>query len=536
MPPATLPPAQPSSGPPPTEAPAAAPTAAPTAASLLAVPLTHRRASWSEAVRALPAAARAAFLAHVDALHASSPSAFEEVHSGYRSLAATFDARNPADHPRIRVVLDGNSGSHPELEAMWLGVVEHGPAALAVEALTRLASISSLRGAIVEAEQRYQEALRRAESIGGHGAAGALAGYASTLIGGGRDVEALVVAHEAAVRSEPAMGPWRRAWLAHTEAQALLVLGDAARARDARDRFAALVVQCGPRQRGRAAPPTARLDALLALARGDVAGALGFHDEERRAWAATIEISPRQELAWHALRVRLLVALGRPADAVAHGRAAATTWAPHDTRALGLRVETLRAALVAPDATGVETELGAALEALASGTPSETSAADRSRLALDLAETLVATRHEAEARRAYDAAAAASLARLAELDRFTRTFPSLVRLAPDDRAALEAFRVRSADRHRALAAPLARLLEAAVRAGHPVASLLHNEHGLTTVCAWCQRVRLADGRWLTVQQFLPLAPTGDWPLTHGICEECRPALEADLERSLARPR
>ncbi|MBL9086204.1 MAG: hypothetical protein JNM10_03600, partial [Planctomycetia bacterium] len=535
LPPA-LSPSTVASAPPPAGVGADAPAVTPTAASLLAVPLTNRRASWSEAARALPAAERAAFLAQVDALHASSPSAFEEVHSAYRSLAATFDPRDPADLPRIRVVLDGNSGSHPDLEAMWQRVVAHGPPTLAVEALTRLASISSLRGAIVEAEARFDEAVRRAEALGGHGMAGVLAAYASTLIGGGRDVEALVVAHEAEARSSATVGPWRRAWLAHTEAQAHLVLGDPKRARDARDRFAALVVQCGPRQRGRAAPPTARLDAELALARGDAAGALGFHDEERRAWAATIAISPRQELAWHALRVRLLVAVGRPADALAHGRAALVAWTDDDTRTLALRVETLRAALVASDGADLGPALDTAVTALASGSPSETSAADRTRLALDLAESLVAAGRDAAARRAYDAAAAASLARLVELDRFARTFPTLLRLVPAHRDALEAYRVRSADRHRALAAPLVRLLEAAVRGGHPVASLLHNEHGLTTICAWCQRVRLADGRWLTVQQFLPLAPTGEWPLTHGICEDCRPALEADLERSLARPR
>ena len=75
--------------------------------------------------------------------------------------------------------------------------------------------------------------------------------YKRQLIGGGRDVEALVVAHEAAARADAAVGPWRRAWLAHTEAQAHLVLGDPTRARDARDRFAALVVQCGPRRADR---------------------------------------------------------------------------------------------------------------------------------------------------------------------------------------------------------------------------------------------------------------------------------------------
>jgi hypothetical protein len=375
--------------------------------------------------------------------------------------------------------------------------------------------------------------VRRAEALGGHGMAGVLAAYASTLIGGGRDVEALVVAHEAAARADAAVGPWRRAWLAHTEAQAHLVLGDPTRARDAATGSPRSSCSAA-RGSGRAAPPTAR--STRCSRPGATAGALGFHDEERRVGRTTIAINPRQELAWHALRVRLLVAVGRPADALAHGRAALAAWTDDDTRTLGLRVETLRAALVAPDGADIGPALDAALAALASGSPSETSAADRTRLALDLAESLVAADRDAEARRAYDAAAAASLARLVELDRFARTFPTLLRLVPAHRDALEAYRLRSADRHRALAAPLVRLLEAAVRGGHPVASLLHNEHGFTTICAWCQRVRLADGRWLTVQQFLPLAPTGEWPLTHGICEDCRPALEADLERTLARPR
>lgn len=46
---------------------------------------------------------------------------------------------------------------------------------------------------------------------------------------------------------------------------------------------------------------------------------------------------------------------------------------------------------------------------------------------------------------------------------------------------------------------------------------------LLTVCAWCERVRVA-GRWLEMDDAISRLRTFEWAappdLTHGICEDC----------------
>jgi hypothetical protein len=50
--------------------------------------------------------------------------------------------------------------------------------------------------------------------------------------------------------------------------------------------------------------------------------------------------------------------------------------------------------------------------------------------------------------------------------------------------------------------------------------------GSVPVCAWCHRVRTADGSWESLEAHL--AEKHGAVITHGICPECRPAFIEDI--------
>jgi hypothetical protein len=53
--------------------------------------------------------------------------------------------------------------------------------------------------------------------------------------------------------------------------------------------------------------------------------------------------------------------------------------------------------------------------------------------------------------------------------------------------------------------------------------------GVAVACAWCTRVRTADGRWMPIRQFLP-DDTEHFTLSHGICAACWEQSAGDLAR------
>lgn len=123
---------------------------------------------------------------------------------------------------------------------------------------------------------------------------------------------------------------------------------------------------------------------------------------------------------------------------------------------------------------------------------------------------------------AFRVAADAAFERLHELERATDGLVSLAQPTDDDRAALAEHRARALARHRAFAAQLRTRIEAAAAAGTLPQSVAASTGGLTTVCAWCLRVRDRGGRWWPVGHLL--APSDALPVTHGVCPDCRPLI------------
>ncbi|MEM7163828.1 MAG: hypothetical protein AAF581_00095 [Planctomycetota bacterium] len=120
-----------------------------------------------------------------------------------------------------------------------------------------------------------------------------------------------------------------------------------------------------------------------------------------------------------------------------------------------------------------------------------------------------------EARTAYDMAATAALRRIIQLEGADRELPELADPTADDLAVL------NAHRHE-LVARRSRLYEAIValwKPGSPAFDLVIGDGDFLSVCAWCQRIRTAEGAWIPVAQFFPAA--SDIHATHGICVDCR---------------
>ena len=118
-------------------------------------------------------------------------------------------------------------------------------------------------------------------------------------------------------------------------------------------------------------------------------------------------------------------------------------------------------------------------------------------------------------REALELASQAALERILELDRRIEALPAEAEASPADHAVFAAWRTRFQVEHEVLLATIAEHLHA----GEADAAQLLVDDGWIAVCAWCQRVRTAETRWLPLGSFLP---RGDQvQLTHTICPPCR---------------
>lgn len=123
------------------------------------------------------------------------------------------------------------------------------------------------------------------------------------------------------------------------------------------------------------------------------------------------------------------------------------------------------------------------------------------------------------ARRAYDVAAAVTLARIAELDALTWKVPELASLSDDDREWIQELEAH----YRAEQGALLEHVAALLRSGRDDdAAFLYtggHDRSLVRLCAWCKRVSTRKGHWLPLAHYIPSDP--ELLVTHGICATCR---------------
>lgn len=123
---------------------------------------------------------------------------------------------------------------------------------------------------------------------------------------------------------------------------------------------------------------------------------------------------------------------------------------------------------------------------------------------------------------AYDVAATGALRATADIDRTLRSLPGGLELPPAAERRLVAARERA----------LARGHQVATRATHLLLARTNERsrgseatgEGHVRVCAWCRRARShttdSVGEWVTLSVLLEEPLAG--PVTHGVCDDCRP--------------
>jgi hypothetical protein len=130
------------------------------------------------------------------------------------------------------------------------------------------------------------------------------------------------------------------------------------------------------------------------------------------------------------------------------------------------------------------------------------------------------------AQRASDCIAAAVMIRLRQVDECMHDLPELGLDDGDAAEVLAGFRKQFLREQRLLLQRVAGRLEA--QGGDAIRTLLGvpERAGHIAVCAWCESVRPAKGRWLPIGHFIPRE--GSLRVTHGICPSC-------AHRSVAAP-
>ncbi len=116
---------------------------------------------------------------------------------------------------------------------------------------------------------------------------------------------------------------------------------------------------------------------------------------------------------------------------------------------------------------------------------------------------------------AWDLAGHALIVRVAEIDACMRSLPE--------------YRTRFRERHQQLFREVA-----SSGPWPPVDAAVVDGQGLVIACAWCTRVRAADGHWVPIRQYLP--QEGErFTLSHGICALCweRSARKIEAQASRA---
>jgi hypothetical protein len=145
---------------------------------------------------------------------------------------------------------------------------------------------------------------------------------------------------------------------------------------------------------------------------------------------------------------------------------------------------------------------------------------NRMAMILQLAEALPKHRpFDSVARRAFHVAAEGNLARILEIERFTRTQARELALTTEERRVLRDLRQRLHSRHAELYAAIADLVEDGAAREGALGGYMPAQDPHIVMCAWCSCVRHEDGRWIPVGGFLP--ESRKVPLTHGICPACR---------------
>ncbi len=378
-----------------------------------------------------------------------------------------------------------------------------------------------------EQEERYRRVLDARRGTGGQAERAACRRLAGFYAGQRREFEALVMAHKALTLVEaagPAVDPWERCETRLRACDAIQAIEDEERMPAAVAAIEEALDAC------RGDPRAWRAEHFVhatrfegAVASGDVAGA---RRELARMRAAIPEGTPPPgDPRWLAhCEASLALAAGDPREALR--RVEEVRGLPVVRRGAVLAMDLLEVRCLAE--TGArEAAVVRSRDLVRALDPDVSrgvlSTGRRIRDASRLGTLLLEKCGNADAAHvAFELAAGAVLERILEVDRCVREMPEMADIGPENLRMLAEYRARYAAEHADLLRRVADALAPRIHSGHGPFAALEGTGGLLRVCAWCSRVKEADGTWLPVGQYLP----ADFRLrvTHGMCEECHAAL------------
>jgi len=272
---------------------------------------------------------------------------------------------------------------------------------------------------------------------------------------------------------------------------------------------------------------TAKLSRALFRARTQRALAAQDVEGARRELGRAHDVAPGEEETPFERRAALLleaeIALrkGRPSLACEALDGVAALNAPGGAAALETARLAATCALELKGPAAAAAVIACTLDVLESPDAAHNGTAPRLRCAQRLGDLAAARcREPALAKRAYDVAATVVLLRGAEIERAARLIPETCVAQPDDFAALSDYRGRFATQQREIRRAVARLLQSRVAAGDVPGWTREPGRTTTDVCAWCLRVRVADGTLVPVGHFL--GKDAGIRLNHVLCGDCEP--------------
>lgn len=393
----------------------------------------------------------------------------------------------------------------------------------------RLGEAHEVAGELAAAEAHYRAALAATRGTGGVTERAVSVNLARLCATDGREFEALALAHVAANLAEQAGALWDWARARLQLATAFHGIEDYARVPAVLDQIAAILTTLDDAHASRMRLSLALQRARLAASLGDVERARAALRETHAASRAATGKPATDRIVW-LVNVVALNTAGRfdedepwlekapPADGVVRRE---LECAEQRARCLlGLRPET--------DGLAAAAVFLAGLRDAPEGT---VGSAWRLRAAIAiggrLAE-LAASSHVTK--EAWDLAGHALIIRVAEIDACIRSLPEVAAAGTEVFDLLTEYRARFRERHQHLLREVA-----ASQPWPPVDAVAVDRHGLVVACAWCTRVRAADGHWVPIRQFIP--QEGErFTLSHGICALCweRSAREIEVHARTAR--
>ncbi|MDJ0975523.1 MAG: hypothetical protein QNJ98_13765 [Planctomycetota bacterium] len=479
--------------------------------------------AWTERVLALDTADREQLLSEADALRGASRDLVAPAFACYRALGADLDPESERDAPRLLWLLRNAREPDPLVGAVAeraTGGPEGG--VLQAQARLTLALFTRLQGDWGTATDELVALRRDVEGWGDLTEGLVLSNLGVCLLQAGRAVESLFLLVRAAKVLETVDAQRPLFMSRHLIAIVLSQFEDW-------ERFDKLIVDL--EEQLAALPPAERKELqfpfLLVLAGTSL-------DRERYQpcldLLEEIEAGYPERVDWvRTIRPFALVGVGRAQDA----RDALATLEPQSATSFYPEAARALCAIALDPERPAHRRVAAALDRL--DDPALESGPNRSAMQLRIARRLEARVELGDlAKRAYDAAAAALLARIQEVETFYRDGSAIYDLNGTERRVLGDLRQRMVERRGAFRESVTRLLLRSLHADDSVLTAYLDDDDRIGLCAWCGRVRHRDGTWIPVGAFVPDDPL--LGLSHGICDACaEDELRAAPASSGARP-